>query len=126
MLVWIAATALAAHVQPTMDCGERRYAQEIGKAHELAIHEAGFAPYIGEMPTPAGHFECVRFTFSVDSQGRAANVDVAESSGDYMLILDARRTLERYRFAPHPGDGTQRYTLVFSGVVNKAPPPPIP
>lgn len=121
MFAWIVALAFAAQVPPPRDCGERRYAHDIAHARRLAIYEAGLTPYVGEIPTASGHFECARLTFNIDPRGRASNIDVAESSGDSILVMDARRTLQHYRFTSQAPDASKRYTLVFSGVVNKAP-----
>lgn len=122
-MFWMVALAFAAQAPAHADCGERQYAREIASARQLAIHEALLTPYVGELPTPSGHFECARLTFTIDARGQASDIEVAESSGDAILMMDARRALERYRFIPQARASADRYTLVFGAVVNKAPSP---
>ena len=127
MPAWPLIAALAIQAPPSKDCGANRNAREIAETHRVVVATAPLESYVGEMPTPAGHRECVRFTFSIDSQGRAVDLHVPESSGDFVLMLDARRALSRYRFIPSVAGAAKRYTLVFSVIENRwpsAPPEP--
>ena len=127
MPAWLLIAALAMQAPPSKDCGANRHAREIAKTRRVVLATAPLEPYVGEMPTSVGHRECVRFTFSIDSQGRAVDLHVPESSGDFVLVLDARRALSRYRFIPAMAGASKRYTLVFSVIENRwpsAPPEP--
>jgi hypothetical protein len=121
MPAWTLIAALAMQAPPLKDCGASRHAQEIAETRRVVVATAPLEPYVGEMPTAAGHRECVRFTFSIDSQGRAVDLHVPESSGDFVLVLDARRALSRYRFVPAEAGAGKRHTLVFSVIENRWP-----
>lgn len=124
MPAWTLIAALAMQAPPPEDCGASRHAQEIAETRRMVVATARLAPYVGEMPTTSGHRGCARFTFSIDSQGRAVNLRVPESSGDFVLVLDGRRALSRYRFIPATADAGKQYTLVFSVIENKWPSAP--
>lgn len=124
MPAWTLIAAPAMQAPPPEDCGASRHAQEIAETRRVVVATAPLEPYVGEMPTAAGHRECVRFTFSIDPLGRAVDLYVPESSGDFVLVLDARRALSQYRFIPAQANAGKRYTLVFSVIENRWPSAP--
>jgi len=124
MPAWTLIAALAMQAPSSKDCGAAHRARKIAETHRVVLATAPLEPYVGEMPTPAGHRECVRLTFSIDSQGRAVDLHVSESSGDFVLVLDARRALSRYRFVPAVDGASKRYTLVFNVTENRWPSAP--
>lgn len=108
----------------TQGCGTVRYHQELTDSEAQITHSVVFEPPVGELPTRNGSYECVRFSFRVDSAGNAADVRVEESSNDGLLLIAARRALDQFRFRqPAPGS-ERRLMLVFDGMVGRWPTPP--
>ena len=116
------ALAFATQAAP-YDCGTAKYARELRDTDALIVQRAALKDdLVGEMPTKSGRPACVRFVFSIDTDGHAKNITEEDSSRDYRMSVAARRALEAYRFKPAAPGG--RHMLVFHAIVNKAPPFP--
>lgn len=108
----------------SMGCGALRFEQQLDVTGRLVEHWAPFNPSVGELATRNGSYECARFSFLIDKFGQAKDIRVEESSRDISMILDARLALEKYRFRHPVGAQSQRYMLIFDGMVNRWPQPP--
>lgn len=123
-LAWpaLAHAGQRSHARP--DCGHQTHRAWIARSKTLVTHEAPFTAPISEAASRTGHFECIRFTFGINSHGKPTDIRIADTTGSFLMTIEARRTLERYRFKVPARRTGKRYTLVFSGMVDKAPPPP--
>lgn len=108
----------------TQGCGTVRYHHQLTDSEAQITHSVMFEPPVGELPTRNGSYECVRFSFRVDSSGSAADVRVEESSNDGGLLVAARRALDQFRFRQPATGSEKRLMLVFDGMVDRWPTPP--
>lgn len=110
---------------PAQDCGRDEYQAAIAMTEGLIEKKVDLAiPYV-EIPHGEGEKECARVTFRIDNHGMAADVEVAESSGDIVLNLAAIRALKNYRFRAPPSKYGPIFMLTFEGTVGAALPPPV-
>ena len=123
-LAWpaLAHAGQRSHAHP--DCGLHTHRAWIARSEALASHKAPFVVPTGELPTRTGHYECIRFTYGIDAHGKPSDIRIADTTGSFVMTIAARRTLERYRFKVPNRHTGKRYSLVFTGMVDKAPPPP--
>ncbi len=108
----------------TQGCGTLRFRRQLSDAEASIVHAVKFDPPVGELPTRNGSYECVRFSFRIDSTGHPVDIRTEESSNDYDLILSARQTLDQFRFRRHGNGSEKRLMLVFDGMVDRWPEPP--
>jgi len=105
----------------TSGCHEARFSAELDKTELLITRGANISPGIYEMPTRRGSFECVRYTFLVDGEGRAIDVRAEESSDSAGFNFSARQTLGKYRFKVPARGSSERLMILFSEIVARAP-----
>lgn len=108
----------------TQGCGTLRFHRQLSDAEASIVHSVKFDPPVGELATRNGSYECVRFSFRVDSKGLPVDIRTEESSNDFLLILSARQTLDQFRFRHHQNGSKKRLMLVFDGMVGRWPEPP--
>lgn len=105
----------------TSGCHEAKFSADLDKTELLITRGANISPGIYEMPTRRGSFECVRYTFLLDGEGRAIDVRAEESSDSPDFNFSARQALGRYRFKLPARGRSERLMILFREIVARAP-----
>jgi hypothetical protein len=102
-------------------CGLNTHAKRIQETKNLVISKFDLVIPITEMPTKTGTPACTRLSFFIDKFGRATSVKVADSSNNFIMNVSAYRALKKYKFRSPTIDDEKKYTLVFSGIIDRQP-----
>jgi len=118
---YITAALFFAHQSPAIDCGASRYGEVIKKTTSLILEKAAIGSLVREFPTFNGTPECTRVKFSIDSDGRAINISMPESSGNFDVDMAVVRSVKKYHFRTETFGAFRTYMLVFKVDYNKIP-----
>jgi len=110
-----------AHHSPATDCGASRYSEVIKKTTSLILEKAPIGSLVREFPTSKGTPECARVRFSIDSDGRAINISMPESSGNFDVDMAVVGSVKKYHFRTETFGAFRTYMLVFKVDYNKIP-----
>lgn len=124
LYIFVTALLGVAQMSANMDCGCNAHRDAIRRTEALITRRVDLSIPVSEMPTKSGEMECVRLGFSISKYGSAEGIIVLEDSRSFDMNISAIKALKQYRFRYTKGDEHLRFTLVFRGVVGKAPPYP--
>ncbi|NKZ40252.1 hypothetical protein HF690_14960 [Oleiagrimonas citrea] len=116
------------HATVMSDCGARDNSRVIEVTKSLVVKKGELVVPVSELSTKVGRRACVRLSFAIGRDGKAANIEVVESHGSFPLNVNAVAALKKYSFVKPALISSckrlKKYSLVFSVIVDKAPPFP--